>query len=145
MALKAVPAVHRARPGIRVTGLGNDELSHLALCKELSEMPLMPESTEIGRVQRLFESGDTPEAVAVLTAFLRKNGLDFHRRRYSIDSERFAAHRSLSGLTQAQLASEIGLTSGQISHVQTGRSGVGILTMLLLVSVFGVPAPELMP
>ena len=84
-------------------------------------------------------------AIEALESLLASHGLDSGKKRYPIDPERFKSHREIAGLTQAGLADRLTVKKEQISHYENGRSGIGIESLLLVLSIFGIHASELLP
>ena len=139
--LTPVPSIAPAPlAGVDTSQIPTSRLGVLALCSELVRGPSFENGSPIGIVQRRFLDGDLTGAIDLLAAFLLGNELDYRRRRYPVDGERFQYHRRALGFSQERLATMIGKRTAHVSHVETGRSGLGIVTLIFALAALRIPA-----
>lgn len=143
--LRAVPATPvDALAGLDPTQLSGEDLGILALCADLARVTDASERHPVGQLQRAIHAGEALKAIRILRLFLAENELDYHCKSYKVDAERIAHFREIRGLTQAQLAKMIGKTTAQISHVERGRNGLSIASLLLALGALEVTAANLL-
>lgn len=126
------------------TRLTNEQLGLLALCRRIAKAPVLHTETPVGLIQQLTSRNDDMAAIEAMGSLLAAQGLSSGQRRYPLDAERFKSHREIAGLTQADLAERLTVKKEQISHYETGRSGIGIESLLLVLSIFGIHSTELL-
>lgn len=142
--LKQTLSDKAASPAVTpATRLTNEQLRLKALCSQMGKAPPVHPETEIGLIQALVSRNNHLEAIEAMGNLLAEHGLDSLRKRYDVDPERFKSYRNLTGLTQAGLAERLTVGKEQVSHYETGRSGIGIESLLLALSIFGVNASEI--
>lgn len=124
--------------------LTNEQLRLLALCVKIGKAQALHSETDAGRIQSLLSRNDRVAAIQAMASLLVFHGLDISKKRYPLDPERFKSHREIADLTQASLADRLTVSKEQISHYENGRSGISLESLLLVLSIFGVHASELL-